>query len=202
MPNQLDKNQLRQQLKQVRDSLSASERSIAAQDVGRRLAALNWDRHAAPIGVYHAMPNELDLAPFIAHCRARGIPLSLPRIDPLEKGKMDFYAWQQGDPLRRNQLGIEEPAPSEPVAIFAHRAILMPLLGFDAKGNRLGMGGGYYDRLLAHTANQTHRPLLIGVAFDCQQVEELPVEPWDIGLDGVVTEKALLSCSPGLSAIS
>ena len=94
--------------------------------------------------------------------------------------------------MTRNRFNIEEPTLDSTaiIELTAHDCLLMPLVGFDAKGNRLGMGGGFYDRTLAplqRLCDGPPRPLLIGVAHDCQQVPVLPIEPWDIPLDVIIT---------------
>ncbi len=100
-----------------------------------------------------------------------------------------------------NRFGIPEPC-FDPRMCIGPRflgVVFMPLLGFDQQGNRLGMGGGFYDRALEfkHRANGT-RPLLIGAAFDCQRVEALAINAWDVAMDAVVTESGVRACRPEL----
>ena len=94
-----------------------------------------------------------------------------------------------------NRFGISEPALNSTAIrlLSQHHLLLMPLVGFDAQGNRLGMGGGFYDRTLANINALKNRPTLVGVAHDCQQVDELPVEPWDVPLDLIVTPTQIIS---------
>ena len=72
--------------------------------------------------------------------------------------------------------------------------MLLPLVGFDSEGRRLGMGGGYYDATLAYLRSRRRwrKPLLVGVAYACQQLKEVPAEPWDVRLDMILTEKGLI----------
>ncbi len=101
---------------------------------------------------------------------------------------MEFRVYSEQTPLVTNAFGIAEPSTDAPqprgVAI---RMMLLPLVGFDEVGNRLGMGGGYYDRYLSNLP-ESLRPLLIGVAHECQLCAELTPEPWDVPLDGLLTE--------------
>ena len=102
---------------------------------------------------------------------------------------MTFYPIQPQTPLRQGRFKLREPvvcASDKPIDQSELDLALLPLLAFDAQGHRLGMGGGYYDRYFAKTSR---RPLIIGVGYDVQQAEHtLPTEPWDVHLDGVVTE--------------
>jgi 5-formyltetrahydrofolate cyclo-ligase len=93
--------------------------------------------------------------------------------------------------LQRNRFNIPEPRRARPLAAQQMQVILLPLTGFDAQGNRLGMGGGFYDRSL-RAPRRRHPPLLVGVAHTAQQVDELPTEAWDIPLDKVVTDSGSL----------
>lgn len=88
-----------------------------------------------------------------------------------------------------NRFGIPEPVQSRRHPPGILDLVVVPLVGFDAKCNRMGMGGGFYDRCFAHRLARQHSgPRLVGLAFDCQQVDELPVEPWDVPLDAIVTQ--------------
>lgn len=85
---------------------------------------------------------------------------------------------------------------------MAHSLVLTPLVAFDIRGNRLGMGGGYYDRMLGRASDSTHRPLVIGVAYDFQHLDGLDSEDWDQSLDGVVTNKEVIAVSARLRALN
>lgn len=95
--------------------------------------------------------------------------------------------------LRPNRFGIPEPAGTTVFRARQLDLLLMPLVGFDTAGHRLGMGGGFYDATLAYMRQRRHwrKPRLIGVAFECQRVTALPHDPWDMPLDAVLTEKRL-----------
>ena len=92
-----------------------------------------------------------------------------------------------------NRYGIREYVSRRHVRAWQLHAIFMPLVAFDDAGSRLGMGAGYYDVSLAHLRNRKfwRKPLLIGVAFECQKVTRIPAEPWDVSLDAVITEKKI-----------
>ena len=101
-----------------------------------------------------------------------------------------MIGWVPGAQLLTNQYGIREPDPRRQQGrpTWAIDVLLIPLVAFDAFGNRLGMGGGYYDRLLGDLARRPRRPKLVGVAYHFQQVESLPTEPWDQRLDCVISD--------------
>jgi 5-formyltetrahydrofolate cyclo-ligase len=110
---------------------------------------------------------------------------------------MSFVPLQCGAPLRRNAFGIEEPAGHARVALLTLDAVLVPLVAFDARGHRLGMGAGFYDRALRRRLDgrQTfRRPRLIGVAYAIQQAAAIERAPWDVALDLVVTERGVIRC--------
>lgn len=106
-----------------------------------------------------------------------------------------FVLFQQGDALIQNQYGIDEPANRQQLTP-AQRLdmVIMPLIAFDHQGNRLGTGGGYYDRSFAWKRHATvKKPILIGLGYAAQQVDVIPVEEWDIAMDGVITESRFIN---------
>ncbi len=110
--------------------------------------------------------------------------------------RMSFFVHRLEAPLTRNRFGIKEPPLRAPwINTRALDLVLAPLVAFDDQGNRLGMGGGFYDR---HFGNlpQCLRPLLVGVAHEVQRARALPAAPWDVPLDGILTEAGWRSFSP------
>ena len=95
--------------------------------------------------------------------------------------------------MKPNRYGIPEPMDTQPRSARQLDLLLIPLVGFDSAGHRLGMGGGYYDATLAFLRHRRHwrKPRLLGVAYECQKVEALPHDPWDMPLDAVLTERRL-----------
>ncbi|MCP1363185.1 5-formyltetrahydrofolate cyclo-ligase, partial [Halomonas sp. BBD45] len=118
----------------------------------------------------------------------------LPVLRPLSDNRLWFVHYHADTPMVANRFGIREPHTRH----GAHRArqlppwaldlVLLPLVGFDDDGNRMGMGGGFYDRSFAFVRYRRPRPRLIGVAHDCQRVERLPVASWDVPLDAIVSD--------------
>ena len=163
-----------------------------SRDLARHLKASLRVRGSRRIACYLANDGEPDLAPIMGFLRATGRQVLLPA---LHGRALWFLPCDEGSPLAPNRFGIPEPRVSARARCPAHRLdiVLMPLVAFDSSGNRLGMGGGYYDRTFAYLKTRTiwKRPLLIGVAYEFQRVESLPSQPWDIPLHAVATEKRL-----------
>ncbi len=109
---------------------------------------------------------------------------------------MSFFAHRLEAPLARNRFGIEEPLPGTPwINTRALDLVLAPLVAFDDHGHRLGMGGGFYDRHFGGLSDGL-RPLLIGIAHEVQRADALPAAPWDVPLDGILTEAGWRTFSP------
>ncbi len=172
--------QWRSRLRRARQALSPRQRTQASRQLARRLLRNPRLRRARHIAVYAALGSELSLAGFCEAARARGQQLYLPRIDGAQ---LNFLPWDA--PRRRNRHGISEPWRGRSRPPWAMDAILLPLLGADRQGTRLGQGGGYYDRCLARL--RLRKPPLIGIAYEIQIVDALPRAPWDIPLDAVIT---------------
>lgn len=182
----VSKKQLRLQCRQARNSLTPIQQQEHAQAVKATLLALPFFQSAQlSVGVTLAFDGEVDLMPTMQALKNQH-HLYLPRLKP--DTTLDFLPWQEQAEMQANVLGIPEPTGDRVVSIADLDVVLMPLVGVDKQGNRLGMGAGYYDKSLAQASQ---RPYLIGVAHQCQQIEALPVDDWDIPLDALVTEQGL-----------
>jgi 5-formyltetrahydrofolate cyclo-ligase len=175
---------LRREMRSRRRALPRVRRQFAVRAIVRHLSALAAYRRARSVALYWPADGEPDIRGIEANARARGKQLYLPVIG--RGGKLTFAPWRRGSRLRRNRYGIPEPTGGRRVPAGRLDMLVMPLVAFDAEGNRLGMGGGYYDRTLAQ---RRRRPLRVGVAFACQQAEAIPAQPWDIPLTCVITER-------------
>lgn len=142
---------------------------------------------AGRIAFYRAQAAELDPAEAMEAAASAGRTVALPRVHG-DGAALAFHRWRPGDPLIAGALGIEEPAHDTPTV--APDAIIVPLVAFDRAGRRLGQGGGFYDRTLAAYPDA----LRVGLAWSVQEVDEVPVEPWDAVLDAVVTEREWIEC--------
>ena len=114
-----------------------------------------------------------------------------------EARSLCFVRYDEGDALELNPYSILEPQNTARKIAEDHlEVVIMPLVAFDLLGNRLGTGGGYYDRTFAFLcANPSKKPLMIGLAYMAQQAENIPTDPWDIKLDGVLTEGGFIKLS-------
>ncbi len=185
MSSQSDKQKLRDALREQRKQLTPSCREEAALALAQQLAQLIPSYQK--IAYYWPLQNEMDPRPLMQTLKG---PHYLPVIasDSLQ---LKFYPYEPGDPLQPNRFGILEPTISRKTPITPEELdiVLVPLLGFDLKGSRLGMGGGYYDYNFSFLKNNLQpKPLLIGLGFEFQKLADIPEDPWDIHLHWVATE--------------
>lgn len=186
------KQQLREQLRARRRALSPAQREAAARRVTQALLRSHWFRQARRIGIYLHTGSELSTAVLIRAAQRSAKRLYAPCIG--RDGRMEFRALTAADRLRRNRHGISEPLGRRFLPPKQLDLLLIPLLGFDDRGQRLGAGGGYYDRYLQRCGR--FRPLRIGLAYSLQRIARLPVEAWDLPLHAVVTEVGLQRFTP------
>jgi 5-formyltetrahydrofolate cyclo-ligase len=153
-------------------------------------------RRGVRVALYLPMRGEVDLRPCLERAWRRGATVFVPRISSRRRGRMSFVRWTPGAAQRRNAFGILEPAVTiRPTPVAQLDVVVVPVVGFDRRGNRLGMGAGFYDRALRRRLDATRRwrrPRLIGVAFACQELAAIPTSPWDVPLDLIVTERGLV----------
>lgn len=180
----MNKEQLRQKLRSARSSLPPEQQELASQSLLRNFLASEFSQPKRA-ALYLAADGEIDPYPICTHLWAQGAEVFLPRLND---GHMSFTPYREGSRLTPNKYGIPEPDGQLSFGPKILDLILMPLVGFDDAGNRLGMGGGYYDRTLAE-ANK--RPRLIGLAHECQHVEQIEHQEWDIPLDAVITDQGI-----------
>ncbi len=188
------RNRIRQQLRRRRRLLSPEERKLAAESLCKQLAASPLFLHSRRIACYFASDGEIELQPVINRIWRMRKECYLPVVSQLTHNRLGFVHFRKNDMLVANRYNIPEPkVRHQPVPPWALDLLLLPLVAFDRNGNRVGMGGGYYDRTLAYLRrrNQWHTPCLIGVGYDFQRVKSLAPEPWDIPLDGVITESRI-----------
>ena len=181
------RKQLRTQLRKARNVLSGTEQKTATTEIASQVQ--QELKSANNVALYLANDGEISPELIIKALWQANKHVLLPVMHSLRKGYLNFQRYEKNMQLPLNQYGICEPNldSTQTVALDDIDVILMPLVGFDDKGNRLGMGGGYYDRTLNRLNVMTHPPRLIGLAHDCQQVENLPIEGWDIPLDMIIT---------------
>lgn len=184
---------MRAELKAARQALGARERIAAAEGLARQLAALPELSRPGHVAGYWAMDGEIALHAVMPRL-ADGVVWCLPRL--MDGKRLVFAPWRAGDPLVANRFGIPEPdlADSSCLPPEAMGVVLAPLVGFDRLGNRLGTGGGYYDRSFAFRKREPAPPLLVGVGYALQEVPALQAQSWDVPMDLVATESELIDC--------
>lgn len=181
-----------------------AERTVAAKarpDAARHAAAL-FVKHIpmdenSVVALYHPIRDELDTEPLFDALQDRGVTVALP-VTPKKPMALTFRAFAHGDPLIKGRHGVMAPSPE--AMVVSPTIIVVPLLGFTRHGDRLGYGGGYYDRTIAEHRQSPLRPLIVGFAFGAQEVDALPSTPLDQPLDWIVTErdatKTKHACTP------
>ena len=182
----------RQLMRSRRRALGHWQRQRAARALAGNACRLpHWHR-AGRIGLYLANDGEIDPVAIARLAWRQGKRCYLPVV--LDQGAMEFRLWYPQQRLLPNRFGILEPTLGVATCPVRQLDILfVPLVAFDSAGNRLGMGGGYYDRLLAFRQHQPwSAPLLAGLAYSFQQVGSMEPDPWDIPLDAIVTEAGII----------
>jgi len=183
------KSELRKSLRRRRLAIGKARRKLCERRAAVRLLRWRRLRQARHIAVYLSARSELSTATLIDRLLRQGRTVWVPAT--AGTARMRFVMLRPGGKLRRGPLGLRQPARSRPCrAARRMEMIVLPLLGFDAQGQRLGNGGGYYDRALAGP-RPGRRPLLVGYAYAAQELALLPAEAWDVRLDAVVTEREL-----------
>ena len=195
----MQSSELRREIRNLRRQLSHQAQHQHSLQLKRLATNFSPFRHSRRIAFYLAAQGEIDLSPLMQQAFKAGKQVYLPVLRSRPEHGLWFALYEPGDPLQHNRFLIPEPVihRRRTVMPWALDLILMPLVGFDLNGNRLGMGGGYYDRTLAFRRLRTHwkGPKLIGIAHDLQKIDELSSQPWDIPMDAVITEKAIYNFS-------
>ena len=201
---------IRQRIRTKRQQLSLTEQAQASFHLLTCLSQHKIIKSAKRIAIYLAADGELDGLDFIHWCWKNSKEVYLPVIHPFSAGHLLFLRYEASTVMTHNHYGIKEPKLDvrSIVPVNEIDVVLTPLVAFDAKGNRLGMGGGFYDRTLAcwfekiqqakllasqlsnkldHKAVEQIKPYPIGIAHDCQQVDNIPAEHWDIPLPEIIS---------------
>jgi 5-formyltetrahydrofolate cyclo-ligase len=181
-----EKNLLRRTIRQRRRALSQIEQRQASSFLVHNIKRENFLKRFKHIAIYFPCNGEISLLVLLDYLKKRNKIIYLPII---KRKKMYFMRYE--GKLKKNRFNIPEPAQRfKKIHPSILNVVFTPLLAFDDRGNRLGMGGGFYDRCfhyLNHRRNK--KPLLYGVAYDWQRVSHLNVESWDIPLHGVITDR-------------
>ncbi len=185
------KKNIRRDMRTRRQQLSPYEQFQHADGLVQQLAQWSLFHEANTLAFYIANDGEIDPSPSMKLAWSLNKNCYLPLVQTDQT--LTFAPYQDGDILIANQYGILEPVvePTACIGITHLQLILIPLVAFDDRGNRIGMGKGYYDKTLASLALQSHSTKFIGLAHDFQRVDHLPCDQWDIPLHAVITERKI-----------
>ncbi|MCH1476428.1 MAG: 5-formyltetrahydrofolate cyclo-ligase [Arenicellales bacterium] len=188
------KREIRAMMRSKRRDLSSTDRERASLNLTKRLLALPGILHARRVAAYVANDGEIDPLPALIELVTTGVHGYLPVLFNTRRPRVRFARYCPTAPLTRGRFDIPIPLHDQKNLLDPVQLdwLLMPLVAFDAKGNRLGMGGGFYDASLAsrRAKKNWRRPRLIGIAHEFQRVDGLSVDSWDIPLDGILTDQA------------
>lgn len=180
------RNNARNEIRQKRKALHEDEVAKCSELVRRVVLEHEFLKQNRCIASYHSFSGEIDTVEINKALRLAGHHMALPVIHPEKKGLMDFYSYEKPEDLILNRFKIPEPVVSAENLVQPHNleVVIVPLVGFNEKGERLGMGGGYYDRMLKKISCEC---LTLGLAYDFQLIPEIKSQPWDMPLDEVIT---------------
>jgi 5-formyltetrahydrofolate cyclo-ligase len=189
--NSFDKSSLRRQLRRVRAELGDATRRNAGSRVLRHALSAGLLKRGRRLAFYVPANSELDILPLLNRALWLQAACFLPIVPPARQRRLWFGRLGDGPHWSVNRFDIPEYGKQRPkVRAGVLDIVFLPLLGFDLRGFRMGMGGGYYDASLAFLKNRRkwRRPRLVGIAFDAQKCDHIPNDPWDVPLDMVITE--------------
>jgi 5-formyltetrahydrofolate cyclo-ligase len=187
---QQQRQKLRKSCRQRRRAINSAQQSVASQKLFELLNQHPLFIHSHKIAFYMATDGEISPDLLLRHALSEGKNVFLPFLSKTGIEKMSFYQYKRDDRLVSNRFNILEPDPLEAkqTSPASLDLVFLPLVAFDTKGNRLGMGKGYYDKSFRFIQGGAKKvPKLIGLAHECQRVEELQVASWDVPLEKIVT---------------
>ena len=176
----MNKSEIRKKILRIRKTKSSKNLKL---NFGKILKILNKNKFTEKsVGGYYPYNHEIDLMEILHKLEKLNYKISLPKID--KNFKMDFFYWSFKDPLKINRYGIPEPISNK--RIFPS-ILLVPLVAFDKNFNRIGYGGGFYDRYMKKQ-KKNKNIITIGLAYSFQKVKEIPINKYDMKLDFVITD--------------
>lgn len=183
-------------MKTVLGQVSPQDAWLVGEAISNRLSSWPSWKSSRVVALFATLPGEVDTRPLLERSQREGKRLLLPRI--LADDTLEFAIVEGIESLRPGRFGVLEPDEGCPAqAIGEDTIVFVPGLAFDRRGGRLGRGAGYYDRALAESGPRSGRPRIIGMAFESQLVEIVPMGQGDIRMDGVITERGLVQCVTG-----
>ena len=191
----IDSATIRSNKRRLRNQLSCLEQSSHAIGLANQICRQQAFLNSSKVACYLANDGEIDPEYIIRTAWKLRKHVYLPVLSPFQS-KLYFAPYKPGMAMQLNRFGIWEPTckPAHWINAWQLDLMLLPLVAFDESGNRLGMGGGFYDRSLAYRRSRTRslRPKLIGLAHELQCEQRLSVNSWDIPLDMIATEERVI----------
>jgi 5-formyltetrahydrofolate cyclo-ligase len=180
----VEKSRLRKKILKIRENQNKDKFRINFKLILEIIKKENIKKKS--IGGYYPINFEVDDLDILKELETKNFSISLPIIK--KNFSMNFYKWSINEPLRINRYGIPEPISKK---INYPEILLIPLVAFDGNLNRLGYGGGYYDRYL-EKMNRKKKILKIGLAFHFQKIKKVPINDYDKKLDYIITNKSII----------
>lgn len=196
-PTTSQRQTVRKHFRRLRNALSPAQQRHAAFELTRTLERSGLLLRHKHVALYLANDGEISPQRVINRLLARRVRCYLPVLHPVYPGRLQFCRITVETRYRANRYGIAEPCWPQrnliPPGLLS--LVLLPLVAFDASGNRMGMGGGYYDRSFAFKRRwRAATPVMIGLAHECQKAESLHTQSWDLPLDGIITDQRFYRC--------
>jgi len=194
------RTEIRQQIRQRRQQLSTLQQQQAGIDLLTQFCQHPHIQQAQHIAIYLHNDGELDTQAVINWCWQQGKQVYIPILHPFSHKQLLFTRLTASTPLIKNKYGINEPQldVTQVIPYLDLDLVCSPLVAFDLLGNRLGMGGGYYDRTFSQhqfVREGQQPPYVLGLAHDCQQHDNLPIAPWDMPIKEIITPSRTLAFS-------
>lgn len=189
------KSRLRKEIRSRRSAIDTDQRRLWDAEINQHLEDYIGRAKPGVVAAYMAFDGEPNLMPALRALENQGVQLALPVVqDAPGKSIITFRPWSIAAELQRNRYGIAEPTGLEDIRLIDIDLVLVPLVGWDSSGGRLGMGASFYDRLF-QPFSQLDRPVRMGIAYELQKVEKVPSDPWDIRLHSLITENGRFTCA-------
>jgi len=185
---------MRKRIRRERAAIDTQLRQTWDSAINRQLLEHVTRTNPRVVAAFVAFDGEPDLAPALAQLEHRGTRLALPVIvDEPTRPAICFRQWSAGSAMKPNRYGIPEPAGTLDLRLDELDLVLIPLVAWDPQGGRLGMGASFYDRAFQPFVDLKH-PFRLGIGYQLQEAEHIPLDPWDIRLHGVLTENGCFTC--------
>ena len=191
--NKDPRKNLRSSLRQARHDINSEGQIKAAEDLHDSVVKQDFFNEASRLAFYLSFDSEIDPTLIMRKALTEGKFCYLPVISEESSSELSFAPFHQGTKLTPNKWGISEPTlPQIPIPLASLDVVFVPLVGFNKYCFRLGMGKGFYDRAFSFKSAKRHRkPLLVGLAHECQLTDDILAASWDVRLEMVITPKRI-----------